>query len=385
LIKDRITPIIEKIIPENQTGFRKGKGTREAILQLRTICERNMDMKKDTYICFIDFQKAFDKVRHNKLREVMKLAGIPDLERKLIEHLYWNEEACVRTKSGETKYFKIRRGVRQGCILSPILFNLYSEYLVSEALNGLPGIKIGGYVINNIRYADDTTLLAENENDLKTMVMNVVKIGTEYGMELNLKKTKVMVVSKEFQTKCNIIIDNVPLQQVEGYKYLGSYITDDGRNEKEIRMRTGTAEEAFWKMKELMRRDLNIEVKKKLIQCYIFPLLTYGCETWTMNRKIMKKITAFELWCYRRILRISWMDKITNNVVLERSKATATWSWEITRRKMSYAGHIMRGSAGDLPLILIEGRIEGTKRRGDREEPGWTTSLIGQTKRIMEP
>src|SRR3989442_10204219 len=109
-------------------GFRKGKGTRDAIFQLRMTCERSTEVNKNIYLCFIDYQMAFDRVRHEKLVEVMKKAGIPELERRLIVNAYWEQTAMLRWENDTTRTFKIRRDVRQGCILSRILFNLYSEF-----------------------------------------------------------------------------------------------------------------------------------------------------------------------------------------------------------------------------------------------------------------
>ena len=111
LIKKRITPIVENHLSESQMGFRKGKGTRDAIFQLRMTCERSMEVNKNIYLCFIDYQKAFDRVRHDKLVEVMEKAGIPELERRLIINLYWEQQALLRWENDTTRTFKIRRGV----------------------------------------------------------------------------------------------------------------------------------------------------------------------------------------------------------------------------------------------------------------------------------
>ena len=109
LIKNRITPIIERHLAESQMGFRKGKGTRDAIFQLRVMAERCIQVKKNIYVCYVDYQKAFDRVNHEKLMEVMKKAGIPELERRLISSLYWNQYATVRTKDGTSRRIRIRR------------------------------------------------------------------------------------------------------------------------------------------------------------------------------------------------------------------------------------------------------------------------------------
>ena len=117
----------------------------ERITQMR---ENRKKKGKKLYLCFIDYQKAFDRVKHDKLTEVMKKAGIPELERRLIINLYWQQHASVRWEREVTQNFKVERGVRQGCIISPLLFNLYREFMISEAIEGMEGVNIGG---NNMR------------------------------------------------------------------------------------------------------------------------------------------------------------------------------------------------------------------------------------------
>ena len=124
VIKKRITPIIERQLSESQLGFRKGRGTREAIYNLRALSERIIEKKKQLHICFIDYAKAFDRVKHEKLIEIMTKAEIPQHEIRLITNLYWDQRAVIRTEKGVSNEVEIRRGIRQGCILSPILFNL---------------------------------------------------------------------------------------------------------------------------------------------------------------------------------------------------------------------------------------------------------------------
>ena len=123
-MKRRITPLAVRRLGENQLAFREGKGTRDGICQLRILSKRMIEKKKKMFICFIDHTKAFDRVKHNKLLEVLEKYDIPQEEIRLISNLYWNQTAVVRTINGESRSFKIKKGVRQGCILSSILFNM---------------------------------------------------------------------------------------------------------------------------------------------------------------------------------------------------------------------------------------------------------------------
>ena len=151
------------------------------------------EFQENIYFCFTDYAKAFDCVDHNKLWKILKEMGLSDHLTCLLRNLYAGQEATVRTGHGTTDWFQIGKGVRQGCVLSPCLFNLYAEYIMRNA--GLEetqaGIKIAGRNINHLRYADDTTLMAESEEELKSLLMKV-KESEKVGLKLNIQKTKIM-------------------------------------------------------------------------------------------------------------------------------------------------------------------------------------------------
>ena len=156
-------------------GFRKGRGTREQIANICWIMEKAKEFQTNIYFCFIDYAKAFDGVDHNKLWKILKEMGIPDHLTCLFRNLYAGQEAIVRTGHGTTDWVQIGKGVRQVCILTSSLFNLYAEYIMRNA--GLEEtqaeIKIAGVNINNLRCADNTTLLAESEEELKSLLRKV--------------------------------------------------------------------------------------------------------------------------------------------------------------------------------------------------------------------
>ena len=156
--------------------------------------EKAREFQKNIYLCFIDYAKAFDCVDHNKLWKILKEMGIPDHLNCLLRNLYAGQEATVRTGHGTTDWFQIGKGVCQGCILSPSLFNLFAEYIMRNA--GLEeaqaGIKIPGRNINHLRYADDTTLMAESEEELKSLLMKVKEESENVDLKLSIQKTKIM-------------------------------------------------------------------------------------------------------------------------------------------------------------------------------------------------
>ena len=166
ILQARLQQYMSRELPDVQAGFRKNRGTRDQIANIRWIIEKGREFQKNIYFCFIDYAKAFNCVDHNKLWKILKEMGIPDhLTCLLRGNMYAGQEATVRTGHGTTDWFQIGKGVCQGCILSPCLFNVYAEYIMrnAELDEAQVGIKIAGRNINNLRYADDTTLLAESE------------------------------------------------------------------------------------------------------------------------------------------------------------------------------------------------------------------------------
>ena len=169
-----------------QAGFTKGRGTRNQIANILWIIEKAREFQENIYFCFIDYAKAFDCVDHKKLWKILEEMGIPDHLTCLLRNLYAGQEATVRTGHGTTEWFQLGKGVHQGCILLPCLFNLYAEYIMRDA--GLQetqaGIKIAGRNINNLRYADNTTFMAESKEELKSLLMK----GKEENEKLNIQK-----------------------------------------------------------------------------------------------------------------------------------------------------------------------------------------------------
>ena len=194
IFQARLQQYVNHELPDVQTGFRKGRGTRDQIANICWIMEKAKEFQKNIYFCFIDYAKDFDCVDHNKLWKFLKEMGIPDHLTCLLRNLYAGQEAPLRTGHGTTDWFQIGRGERQGYILSPCLFNFYAEYIMRNV--GLEdtqaGIKIAGRNIKNLRYADDTTLMAESEEELKSLLMKVKVESEKVGLKLKIEKMNIM-------------------------------------------------------------------------------------------------------------------------------------------------------------------------------------------------
>jgi len=179
-------------------------------------------MNCDVYACFVDFEKAFDRVKHDKMIDILRRTGIDDSDTRIIENLYWGQRAEVKVDDRLTDEIIIRRGVRQGCVLSPLLFNVYSGELIAEAFEELSeGISINGERVNNIRYADDIILLANTFEGMQTLLEGLVTYGGEYGLNLNSSKTKYMIISKSHHGNQQLVINHSIIQGVEHITYQG--------------------------------------------------------------------------------------------------------------------------------------------------------------------
>ena len=189
ILQARLQQYVNHELPDVQAGFRKGRGNRDQISNICWIIEKAREFQKNIYFCFIDYAKAFDYVEHNKLRKILKEIGSPDHLTCLLRNLYAGQEATVRTRYGTMNWCQIEKGVRQGCILSTRLFNLYTEYIMRNAGLDEAGIQIAGRNINNLRYADDTTLMAESKEELNSLLMKVKKESEKVGLKLNIQKT----------------------------------------------------------------------------------------------------------------------------------------------------------------------------------------------------
>ena len=184
-------------LPDAQTGFRKAKGTRDQIANICWIIKKAREFQKNIYFCFIDYTKAFDSVDYKKLWKILKVMGIPDHLTCLLRNLCAGQEAMVRTRHGTTDWFQIGKGLPRGCILSPCLFDLYGEVHHVKCWAGCSqaAIKIAGRNINNLRYAYDTTLMAESEEEVKSLLMRVKEESVKVVLKLSIQKKKIMASS----------------------------------------------------------------------------------------------------------------------------------------------------------------------------------------------
>src|SRR5438034_180842 len=329
-MRNKIRPEIDK----TQCGYMNDTKTRNAIFILRNICERTIEVNKNLYLCFIDFTKAFDKVRHIKLLNMLQDSDLDGKDIRLVRNLYWDQSAAIRYQNELGNFTHIRRDVRQGCVLSPDLFSSYSENIMRH-LDGVGGLIIGGYTLNNLRYADDIVLVAHSKEKLQEMLDIVDLYSEENGLSINIKKTESMVISEYENNRDNrITLKGNPIKQVENFKYLGTWITNDGKCDKDIKSRIAMAKDTFYKLTNIfLNRNIRLSTKLNVLNTYVYSILLYASECWTISAAMAKKVEAAEMWFYRRILLISYKKHITNDEVLNRMATKRNLIITIRRRQ----------------------------------------------------
>ena len=431
VILNRLKPQAEEIIAEEQAGFRAGRSTTEQIFNLRILCEKYLQHQQNLYHVFIDFKKAFDRVWHAALWATMRKYNISANLVRTIEQLYDKATSAVQMNGSIGEWFRTTVGVRQGCLLSPTLFNIFLERIMSDALEEHEGkVSIGGRNITNLRFADDMDALAEEEQELEALVESLDKTCTRYKMEISAEKTKLMTNSANGIQR-EIKIKGQKLGTVTSFKYLGAVVSDDG-SKPEVLSRIAQATAALTKLKPIWRdnnislgskvkqklgtvtsfkylgavvsddgskpevlsriaqataaltklkpiwRDNNISLgsKVKLMRSLVISIFLYACESWTLTAELEKRTQAFEMRCYRRLLNISYKDHVTNEEVRRKIQA-AIGEYDdlltlVKKRKLRWFGHVSRSFG--IAKTILQGTVKGKRKRG-RQRKRWEDNI----------
>ena len=251
------------------------------------------------------------------------------------------------------------------------LFNLYAEYIMRNA--GLEeaqaGIKIAGRNINNLRYADDTTLKAESEEELKSLLMKVKEESEKVGLKLNIQKTKIMASGPITSWQIN----GETLETVTDCILGGSKITAYGDCSQEIKRHLLLGSKVMNNLDSILKsRDITLSTKVHLVKDMAFPVVMYGCESWTVKKAECWRIDAFELWCWRRLLGVPWTARRSNQSILKENSPGCSLEGLMLKLKLQYFGHLMR-RLDSLEKTLMLGGIGG-RRRG-RQRMRWLDGI----------
>lgn len=369
IVHERIAHTLESNMRPEQAGFRPHRSCVDQINTLRMIIEQSIEWRSNLYLVFIDFLKAFDKIKHSAIWRALKKNRIPNKIINIIKLFYRNNSSQVLHKGKLSEAIPIRAGVKQGCVLSALLFNIVLDEVMKSALDGNMGIRWSmTNHLEDLDYADDICLLSHSFNQMQTKLAKLVKEAEKVGLIINVKKTKSMRIFTNNEQNFNI--NDEPIEDVAHFTYLGSFISRNGGASEDAMARINKASHAF----SLLRCTWNStqyasSTKIRIFKSNIMPVLLYGCETWKTSKQITHRLQVFVNKCLRRILRIFWPNKISNEALWERTN-TRPIDQEIKIRKWRWIGHTLRRGNNNITRMALDWTPQGSRRRG-RPAENW--------------
>ena len=329
VLNNRIRDKTETVIAEVQGGFRRGRGCTDQIFIVRQICEKYLGMGKDVYFAFLDLEKAYDRVDRDAMCNVLRFYGTDGRLLLGVKSLYVGSKACVRVGNEVSEWFPVRVGLRQGCVMSPWLFNLYIyiDGVVREVNARVlgRGLKLvdgndNEWELNQLLFADDTVVVADSERKLCQLVTEFGRVCERRKLRVNVGKSKVMMCTRnEDGASQNAMLNGEALEEVDQIKYLGSVIAANGGVEADVRHRVNEGCKVFGAMKGVMKnRGLGMNVKKVLHEKVVVSAVMHGSESWGMKVSEGRKLNVFEMKCLRSMTGVSWLHRVRNEIVRAR-------------------------------------------------------------------
>ena len=366
MILERLKTAIDERLRDEQAGFRPKRSCIDQILTLRIIIEESVEFQSNLIINFVDFQKAFDSIHRPTLWRLLEIYGFPPKYTNFIKAMYSDSRCCVRTESGNSGWFPVETGVKQGCVLSPMLFGIAIDWVMRKTTNDTHlGIKWKDKVLEDLDFADDIALLSSTHKDAQEKTNRLQMVADQTGLQINSAKTKILdLTSKPDDIKLN----DQALEKVNNFTYLGSKMSTTGDTTPEISTRIALAANAFnrlsniWKSKTLRKRT-----KLKIFNACVIPVLTYGCESWKSTITLDKKLDSFENKCLRRLLNLRWSDFKSNTQLRQETKQDYVSNF-IRKRRWTYIGHALRMDQTRLPHQALFWAPEGKRKRGRPKE-----------------
>ena len=364
----RISAGVDSTLREEQAGFQKERGTTEHIYTLRNIIEQVNEWNSNLYACFIDYEKAFDCLHRETLWTILRSYGIPRKIIAIIIALYTNTKCAVLERNGPSDPFGVLSGVKQGCPLSGLLFIMAIDWVLKQTTEGARrGLQWTLHrSLEDLDYADDIVLFLNTHKQMQDMVNELVNTGACLGLKVNTKKTKVMRLNTN--NNSSITVNSEEVEDVTSFTYLGSEITLTGGAEEDIKARIRKAQGAFCKLRKIWSDgQLSKRTKIRILRTNVLAVLFYGCETWRMTKADEKKIDIFLHKCIRRILKIRWPMKISNEELRQKTRMQQA-SKEVKRRRWKWIGHVLRMEPSRHPRIALTWKPQGKRKRGRPKE-----------------
>ena len=368
ILERRIRAVIEPQLGEWQHGFRTNRGTTDMVFSIRQLMEKAWEYNIKLYIIFIDLQKAFDSVPRKKLWKCLTEYGINGQLLKAIKSTYKPCISKVNTEYENDKWFEITSGVKQGSVLSPLLFVTYMDKIMKRVnLQQETPMK-------TLAYADDICHWEMSKQDLQETAEMWERTLREAGMNMNKVKTEVMVFGRGEEEVLDIRLDGTVLPQTKEFKYLGVKIKSTGGIHEEITERISKYSKQFHMLYPIFKEKyIPIEIKRLIYTTVLIPTLIYGAETWTLTTTDMSRLVAAEMKPIRLILGKTRLDRIRNEEH-RRKLDVIPLETRIEQAKLRWLGHVQRMEEGRIPKLVFRWLPNGRRPTG-RPRKRWRDSI----------
>ena len=365
-LQNRIEPKIDNILWKNQNGFRRNRSTTSQILTIRRILESVRAKNLQATLIFVDFTKAFDSIHRGKMEQILLAYGIPKETVAAITILYRNTKVKVRSPDGDTEYFDIVAGVLQGYTLAPYLFIICIDYVLRTSIDK---IRENGFELTKKRnrrypaktitdyadYADDIAILANTPDQAETLLHSLEQAAAGISLYVNPHKTEYMCYN---QTGDISTLEGTPLKLVDKFTYVGSSVKS---TENDIETRLTKAGTAINRLSIIWKSDLTDKMKRSFFQAVVTSTLLYGCTTWTLTKRLEKKLDGNSTRMLRAILNKSWRQHHTRHQLYGHlPPITKT----IQVRRTRHAGHCWRSRDELIRVVLLWTPTHGRAKAG---------------------
>ena len=379
LLANKLNTIADEFLLESQNGFRGGRSCIDAAYTVKLLMEKRVEFNLETHFCFIDFEKAYDRVEREKLFEILRERKIPSSIIQIIKTMYDGTIIRVRLENEMSEYAEINQGLRQGCPASCVTFNIYIDHILREWYKTQPkGIAIKGKdCLATILFADDQVIMAENEDDLQRAVNNLDIIARRFNMKISTPKTKVMAFIGKDPKRSKIVINGDIIEQVNSFKYLGSELSYMGEID------VGAKINKFLRISGLINRviagnNARRDTRIKIYNTFAVPMVKYGCEIWALRKTDKKRITAAEMRFLRRTAGYTLLDRKRNTDILDEIKTTPILR-KIRNYRKKWREHVDRMNDDRSPKQIQQYTPTGRRSRGRPRRRMAETSSSSET------
>jgi hypothetical protein len=363
ILLHRVSHQVDSQLLESQCAFRSNRGLSDATYTLRSIMYKCNRYKQPWYAAFVDLRKAYDSIPRDALWRVLSAYRVEPKVVELLVDLHTGTQAAVKLGGEHGAWFDIGRGVRQGCVIAPLLFNVFFDCVVRLSLAEMPegcGVRLsfradgevlpkwraGGsstmVTIAALMYADDLALLSCDRGELELMLKVFDSVCSRMGMCVNAEKTELMAFGHDGQPLGSVQLSGGEAHYVSSFKYLGGVVDTSASWEAEITARISKSRGTFAKMQRVWgTRSMSVKLKMQCFRAYVLPVLLFGCETWALTQKQANRLEVVHSDCLRQILNVRRADRHSKQHLWSQCQ-TVSLGDHLTAHRLRWLGHVLR-------------------------------------------